>query len=75
MAHYLPDFNDAQRDEATPEGLIEAEHETRQRQHSALQPHLDDAEPLIVAGDFNSPSPVTGPSCQFTPLHMAVEWP
>jgi len=79
--HYLPDFcNDVQRDEATPESLIEAEHETRASEMQtileALQPHLDDAEPLIVAGDFNSPSHLDWTqSASSLHCNMAVEWP
>ena len=79
--HYLPDFcNDVQREEATPEGLIEAEHKTRASEMQtileALQPHIDDAVPLIIAGDFNSPSHLDWTQVARS-LHcnMAVEWP
>ncbi len=79
--HYLPDFcNDVQRADATADGLISAEHETRGGEIRAileeLQPHLDDAIPLVIAGDFNSPSHLDWTPAA-SPLHcnLTVEWP
>lgn len=79
--HYLPDFcNDVQREDATADGLIAAEHETRAGEMRAilaeLQPHFDDAVPLVVAGDFNSPSHLDWTQAA-SPLHcnLTVQWP
>ena len=79
--HYLPDFcSDVQRADATAAGLIAAEYDTRademQTILTELRAHLDDAVPLIIAGDFNSPSHLDWTQAA-SPLHcdLAVEWP
>ena len=61
--HYLPDFcNDVQEKGMTEERLLAAEEETRGAEIrgiiEALAPFIaeSDTTPLVVAGDFNSPS-------------------
>ncbi len=79
--HYLPDFcNDVQREGTTAALLVAAEGETRAAEIRAilreLQPHLRAETPLIVAGDFNSPSHLDWIQTA-NPLHcnLTVEWP
>ncbi len=61
--HYLPDYGKQMREgKPTEAGLVEADNETRGSEIEdileALEAHVRgaDAIPLIVAGDFNSPS-------------------
>ena len=61
--HYLPDFcNDVQKQDMTEEQLLAAEEETRGAEIrgilKALAPFITQSgqTPLLVAGDFNSPS-------------------
>jgi endonuclease/exonuclease/phosphatase family metal-dependent hydrolase len=79
--HYLPDFcSDVQREGMTATQLITAEGETRTAEIREilrqLQPHLAAGIPLIVAGDFNSPSHLDWIQAA-NPLHcnLTVEWP
>lgn len=79
--HYLPDFcSNVQRADATPDRLVAAEHETRAGEMreilQQIQPHLTDDMPLIVAGDFNSPSHLDWTQAA-SPLHcnLTVQWP
>jgi endonuclease/exonuclease/phosphatase family metal-dependent hydrolase len=79
--HYLPDFcNDVQQEGITATQLVAAEGETRAAEIREilrqLQPHLAAGIPLIVAGDFNSPSHLDWIETA-NPLHcnLTVEWP
>ena len=79
--HYLPDFcNDVQQEGMTAAQLIAAEGETRAAEMreilDELKPHLAESIPLIVAGDFNSPSHLDWIQSA-NPLHcnLTVEWP
>jgi endonuclease/exonuclease/phosphatase family metal-dependent hydrolase len=79
--HYLPDFcNDVQQEGMTAAQLIAAEGETRAGEMreilDELKPHLAESIPLIVAGDFNSPSHLDWVQSA-NPLHcnLTVEWP
>ena len=78
---YLPDFcNDVRQKDITSERLIAAEAQTRGAEIRAilneLAIHIADKTPLIVAGDFNSPSHLDWIQ-PASPMHcdLVVEWP
>lgn len=81
--HYLPDFcNDVQQDGVTAAQLIAAEEKTRGAEIrgilNALQPFIQEADavPLVVAGDFNSPSHLDWtPATRSVHQGLDVAWP
>ena len=79
--HYLPDFcTDVRQQDITAAHLIAAEEQTRGAEIRAilktLVPHLASNTPLIVAGDFNSPSHLDWvAAAKEKHGNLVVEWP
>lgn len=81
--HYLPGWSsDARKPDATPEKLIEGEEENRHKEIKVILAALEneirnaDKVPLIIGGDFNSPSH-TEWTRETAHWHngLIVEWP
>ena len=78
--HYLPDYAAALRDGATTEALVAADEETRGAEIrailAALEPTITESEPVIVAGDFNSPSHLDWTeAAREQHMGLVVPWP
>lgn len=81
--HYLPAWGrDARAQDATPEKLIAGEAENRHKEIKIilenLKPQIDQADeiPIIIGGDFNSPSHLDWvPSKKEWHNNLVVEWP
>ena len=81
--HYLPGWSsDAREQDATPEKLIAGEAKNRHKEIKIilekLKPQIDQADdiPIIIGGDFNSPSHLDWvPAKKEWHNNLVVEWP